>query len=148
MSSLLRSGYLEPMIVALLLVSSSALSVELSSPHEFQVFQRDARDAAHVRVEGTCPDGVKSLGAIVDLHSGAAPTWKALDLEDLPGPNQRFHGTLEIPGGGWYSLVLSRSAKEPALASVQRFGVGEVFVVAGQSNSTMKPTSSNHEAEA
>jgi hypothetical protein len=124
------------MILALLLASSPTFSVELDSPHEFQVFQRDAKDVAHVRVEGRCPDDVGSLGAIVDLHDGATPTWKALTLEDVPGPNQRFRGTLEVPGGGWYSLVLSRSEKEPALASVQRFGAGEVFVVAGQSNST------------
>jgi hypothetical protein len=132
----ISSGYRQHMIAAILLASSPAISVEIASPREFQVFQRDSRNIGRISVQGTCPDDVKSLGAIVDYHSGAAPVWTALALGDLPGPTQRFLGTLEIPGGGWYSLTVARTEKEPALATVQRFGVGEVFVVAGQSNST------------
>jgi hypothetical protein len=118
------------------LLVTAALSVEIESPREFQVVQRSLGNAGLVRVEGTCPDEVQSLGALVLLRPGQAPVWHSLEVEDLPGPTRRFRGALELPGGGWYSLSLARKQGEPALAGVERFAVGEVFVVAGQSNST------------
>jgi hypothetical protein len=116
------------------LLLSVASSADISSPSEFQVFQRGPGNVGRVRVEGTCLDDVENLGALVVLDS--ARNWHPLQLEELPGPTQRFHGLLELPGGGWYSLAVARAQGEPALAEVAFFGVGEVFVVAGQSNST------------
>ena len=51
---------------------------------------------------------------------------------------KRFSMSLKIPAGGWYKADF-RAFKEDritAKAQVKRFGVGEVFVGAGQSNST------------
>jgi hypothetical protein len=111
-------------------------SIGITSPRELQVFQRDAHDVGHVRVEATAPDEVATLGASVDAKNGAAIAWTPLEMEDLPGPTRRFHGTLEVKAGGWYSLAFSTAQGTAPIASVQRFGVGEIFVVAGQSNST------------
>ncbi len=124
------------MIALLLTAASSAISIEIASPREFQVFQRDAKDVGRVRVEVTAPDEVGALGAALDLGAGAAKPWLALAMEDLEGPTRRSHGVIEVPAGGWYALALSAAETSPALASVRQFGVGEVFVVAGQSNST------------
>lgn len=43
-------------------------------------------------------------------------------------------GHVVVPAGGWYTLELRRD--DTSLARVERFGVGEVFVVSGQSNSS------------
>ena len=121
-------------IPALLL--SVALSAEIQSPREFQVVQRGPGNVGKVRVEGTCSDDVDRLGVLVVLEAGRPPAWHALENDDLPGPTRHFHGVLELPAGGWYSLSVARAVDGPALAEVLHFGVGEVFVVAGQSNST------------
>lgn len=118
------------------LLLSVASSADIQSPREFQVVQRGSGNVGRVRVEGTCPDDVNLLGALVGLQPGVAPSWHALEIDDLPGPTQHFHGVLELPAGGWYSLSVAPAPGEAALAEVLHFGVGEVFVVAGQSNST------------
>lgn len=99
-----------------------------------QVFQRDAQGGAFVRVEGSCLDGLAALGARVALGAERI-AWKELALRDQEGPRQRFDGQVRVPAGGWYRLELASSADGAALFTVQRFGVGEVFVIAGQSNS-------------
>ena len=124
------------MLANLLLAVLPGVRIQVASPRDHQVFQRDAHDVGRVKVEATAPDEVAILGAILDTKDGAAVAWKALEMEDLPGPTRRFHGTLEVRAGGWYSLALSAAQGAAPLASVERFGVGEVFVVAGQSNST------------
>lgn len=46
-----------------------------------------------------------------------------------------FTGKLRVPAGGWYRLELrGMSADQPvALSNIEPFGVGEVFLIAGQS---------------
>ena len=55
----------------------------------------------------------------------------------------RFEAAIEVAAGGWYRLeVRATSGGKPvAQACVGHVGVGEVFVVAGQSNAA------NHGAE-
>lgn len=124
------------MLANVLLAALPGVAIQVASPLDYQVFQRDAQDVGRVRVEATAPDEVASLGAVVDVRDGSTSAWKALEMEDLPGPTRRFHGTLEVRAGGWYSIAFSAAQGAPPLANVARFGVGEVFVVAGQSNST------------
>lgn len=123
-------------MIPLAALLSVAISVDIQSPREFQVVQRGPGNVGRVRVEGTCPDEIERLGALVAVQAGAAPIWQALEFDDLPGPTRHFHGVLELPAGGWYALSVARAQGEPALEQVLHFGVGEVFVVAGQSNST------------
>ncbi|MFO1011894.1 MAG: sialate O-acetylesterase [Planctomycetota bacterium] len=100
-----------------------------------QVFQRDAKDGAEVRVEGSCLDGLAHATARV-LRGAERVVTKELELRDLEGPRQRFSALVRVPAGGWYALELAESADAPAFLRVEHFGVGEVFVIAGQSNST------------
>jgi hypothetical protein len=43
---------------------------------------------------------------------------------------------LSLPAGGWHTILARRSGSETTWVLVRRVGVGEIFVVAGQSNST------------
>jgi hypothetical protein len=125
-----------PLLALAVLVAPVAPSADILSPREFQVFQRDAGNVGQVRIEGTCSDDVETLGVTFPRKAGEPPTWQPLALDDLPGPTKHFHGVVEIEGGGWYAASVSRAAGEGPLAEVEHVGVGEVFVVAGQSNST------------
>ncbi len=50
---------------------------------------------------------------------------------------KKLAGAVEMPAGGWWRLEVrvSQGGKQLALGSVAHVGIGEVFVIAGQSNS-------------
>jgi len=123
--------------------------MEVSSPKDYQVFQRRTRTQGVIRLEG------KLTGAEGDVQFRM--TGKSM-AERLPGnwekanvdlQKQSFHAEAPVPAGGWYRLEV-RAVKDGRTlteAAVDHFGVGEVFVIAGQSNSAnhgeqrQKPTS-------
>jgi len=123
------------LLTAALLLLQTPLNVELETLADRQVVQRDAQNGADLRVEGTCADGLPQLGARV-LRGRELVAWKLLEVRDLEGPRARFRASVRVPAGGWYTLELAAAEDQPALFTLQRFGVGEVFVIAGQSNSS------------
>lgn len=130
---------LAPVLLALALqgpaAGPSAPAFVLEAPLERQIVQRDERNGAEVRIEGSCRDGVPALVARVRRGDEDVVSM-TLELRDLEGPRQRFAGSLRVPAGGLYALELAETQDGPRLFGLARFGVGEVFVVAGQSNST------------
>jgi hypothetical protein len=112
--------------------------ITLGSPRDFQVFQRRTKmqgtilvkgralapcDHAEARVTGSSPFG--------ELPAG----WQPLTVDRASGA---FHGDLRIVSGGWYrfEVRLVESGKVFASLEIPHVGVGEVFIVAGQSNAT------------
>ncbi len=90
-------------------------------------------------VEGGTIDGAATVARVVPLEgAGQGRPWKRLDLQ--PGPKAGLHmGTLRVPAGGWYRLeirVTPADGGAPLEGGVEPFGVGEVFLVAGQSYAT------------
>ena len=122
---------------------SIPLSVHVTSPAEFQIVQRATKVSGKLKVEGTIPaktdhsswptkvevrvEGKSSFGAL-------PKEWQALSWDSTAGT---FRGELDLPAGGWYSLTIRacQGTVEVASAVVEHVGVGEIFVVAGQSNS-------------
>jgi len=128
-------------ISALLLAPSvwlqaAEIMLTVTEPADYQVFQRSSRVAGTVHLRGSFQ------GA-----SGAAATLEARLLTgkaDAVWQKPQFHMTriafvAELPAaaGGWQKLEVrfSRDGIVLATAAVEHVGVGEVFVVAGQSNS-------------
>ena len=121
----------------------------IGSPLPFQVLQRhgagdptSADSKGHLGLarvtlagEHTALDEVSgaSMRAVplVDAF-GTATDW--LDCE-LDREGTRFHASAEIPAGGWYriELRLTRDRQTIAEADVSPVGIGEVFVIGGQS---------------
>ncbi|GAB3757241.1 hypothetical protein GCM10028817_28900 [Spirosoma pomorum] len=99
------------------------------------VFQRNQRNEASVAVAGLAPSGTSSVEVrFVPLQAGqGAPTsWTSVPM--LTGSSS-FRGQVTVPAG-WYRLdvrAMSGMAIN-ATTAVNRVGVGEVFVIAGQSN--------------
>lgn len=116
--------------------------LNVESPRDYQVFQRHSLQEGAVRVAGHVPPGtdrleVRLAGEVPDGHT--AGKWAQLSL-DAQGS---FRADLNAPAGGWYACEV-RAFKQGELVgttTVAHVGVGEVFVVAGQSNS------SNHGSE-
>jgi hypothetical protein len=113
----------------------SALTV--SSPLEYQVFQRTTRLHGAILVRGSALSA-KRVEARVDGPSLEGPLrgrWQRLALD--PSAKQ-FSGQLPVIAGGFYRVEIKaiNTVGQPTLLTIQNVGVGEVFVVAGQSNST------------
>lgn len=125
--------------------------VVLTSPVPYQVVQREGFESAtshdhnlhgptmgytDVAVEGTIPKGITGQWQfrVVALKGayGRSHDWMHLEPEF---DGQTFRGPAEVNAGGWYRLEVRcvDNDKTVAEGSVEPFGVGEVFLVAGQS---------------
>ena len=117
----------------------AALGLVLAMPLDYQVVQRRTKAEGVVPVAGTCTlpwDKVEMRLEGKDMNGTALPaTWIQAILDPA---TKGFHGELETPAGGWYALAVRamKDGKEVAGATVAHVGVGEVFIGAGQSNST------------
>jgi hypothetical protein len=100
------------------------------SPRDYQVFQRRTREAGAIRVAGK----VNVPCDRVEFRRGD-DDWQPVALEAAGGA---FFATLPTPAGGWYRCEVRALKEDQVMATrtIERVGVGEVFVVAGQSNST------------
>lgn len=119
-----------------------AQAAGLDFPLERQVFQRNAEERAKVKVAGTVPVETTLVEAKADLGPGLRGKAVAWTVVAQGGQikDGRFSGNLELETGGWYTLAVRfrKSAADPAVlaeTAVERVGVGDVFVTAGQSNS-------------
>jgi len=114
-----------------------ASDLHLESPSDFQVFQRASRDEGIVRVMGHADfEGAQWQYRIVGKSREGKPvdeTWHAFPSALRDG---NFDFTAPAPAGGWYRVEVRASQEGKAVgeANVEHVGVGEVFIVAGQSN--------------
>ncbi|WP_293871017.1 sialate O-acetylesterase [Spirosoma sp.] len=107
----------------------------ITSPVTRMVFQRNLANNAAVTVTGVAPSNATLVEArFIPLaaNQGTSTNWSSLSF--LSGTSS-FRGQVTV-NGGWYRLAV-RAKNGPiviAETQVDRIGIGEVFVVAGQSN--------------
>jgi serine/threonine protein kinase len=110
----------------------------LQSPREYQVFQRKGRLDGVIHLRGQVRPECDRAEVRLTGPSLIGPLpgdWQPLPL----GPKDRtFDQKVPIRAGGWYKLEVRalKGDKVAVQATVDHVGVGEVFVGAGQSNST------------
>lgn len=115
-------------------------ALAISAPLSRQVIQRDAENQAVLTIRGTVSQPVDSIEVKAELLPGAAHG-KATDWIRAAGKEAINAGvftvTLQLQAGGWYMVMIRAKHGEHVVAQggVDRVGVGEVFVTAGQSNS-------------
>lgn len=133
------------------LPAAEIVKLELTSPRPYQVIQREAFEPsnshdhnvvgpvmgyADVEVEGTAPGTLKGQWeyCFVPVEEPAQSKRNWLPIECKFEGNS-FRGVAEVNAGGWYRLELRclDEGKPVAEGSISPFGVGEVFVIAGQS---------------
>jgi alpha-L-fucosidase len=110
--------------------------LNIITPADYQVVQRHTQREGLLRVQGkTTFIAEQWQYRLVDksLAGEVAATW-----HDFPSAVQdgAFDFTFKAPAGGWYRLdVRGVSALKASVeASVSHIGIGEVFIIAGQSN--------------
>lgn len=108
------------------------------SPRNYQVFQRSSLKEGTIVVSGRTRMDVDEVLLRVTGKSQFGTldeAWQRLPVIIETG---QFNLRMSLPAGGWYHLEAQakRQGQTVAEARVDRFGVGEVLVGAGQSNST------------
>ncbi len=98
-------------------------------PEPYTLFQRDSDTKGVIKVRGTFSVGAHPEKLEARFSGGA---WQ--DLNFKPGVNENtFVGTIPVPVG--QGLLEVRSVDNPTLnASVKCVGVGDLFLITGQSN--------------
>ena len=111
----------------------SELMITLQSPDDHQIVQRDDNNKGVFPVSGSTEYAVDEIeGRYITLETGFESEWVSVAVP----LSSNFYGTIEVPTG-WHRLELRfmNDGAQVALQSVNPVGVGEVFIVAGQSNS-------------
>lgn len=111
------------------------MAVTVTKPKTYQVFQRDADDTGDIVIVGTYNVGVESGQAQARWRGGA---WTTIDIS--PGGGN-FDGVLPNQPIGQGLLEVRMSGTPGTVASVAMVGVGDIFVVAGQSNASGRASS-------
>jgi len=111
-------------------------TVALSKPTGRAVYQRDNKNSANVSVVGTYSGAVDRIEARAVARSGYAGTTTPWTVIDSSPGGGGFSSAINVKGG-WYDVEvrLVKDSAPVASTAIQRVGVGEVFVTAGQSNS-------------
>ncbi len=125
--------------------------IELKEPISWQVVQRQGFTPAqaHVNHVGGPALGFADVRVRGKYALGNATTWEyrvvpwkqKSDVEatwtkfDVLQNADQWEGTIRIAGGGWYRLEIRAlsEGRTVSVSHVEPFGVGEVFVIAGQS---------------
>ncbi|MEP6670949.1 MAG: sialate O-acetylesterase [Chthoniobacter sp.] len=127
------------LLAALLLAPLAGLhaaEIILTAPLDYQVIQRMSRTVGEVRIRGTFADAgvAKAIFETRMFTEKSDGPWQKLAVR-VSG--ESFEGTSKEVAGGWYRLQVRalQDGKIVGDATVEHVGIGEVFVVAGQSNS-------------
>lgn len=118
--------------------AAGARDMDVLSPREYRVFQRQSRHEGHVLVSGSVRpkcDKVEVRITGKSLKGDLPGKWQPVPIA---AATRAFSARVPVIPGGWYRVELRAvsDGKVVAESAVEKVGVGEVFVGAGQSNST------------
>ena len=139
----MRSKISPCVLLLTLILSCSAFAEEtisLDSPLYQQVFQRNDQQQAQIVISGTVPEDTETIEVKVDLTPDATKG-EAIDWTIIARKQNIYSGNfkscIKVDAGGWYSITVRAKKIQKTIAEgkVERVGVGDVFLTAGQSNS-------------
>ncbi|MFN8344331.1 MAG: sialate O-acetylesterase [Spirosomataceae bacterium] len=116
------------------LVQSARAQLTVTFPFEGAVFQRSTSNAATINIGGSYTGSVDRIEArLIAVSGGNSIDWTVIHTTPVGGT---FTGSLSGVTGGWYTLEVRSILFNTPLhaASLSRVGVGEVFIISGQSN--------------
>ncbi|MCF7788887.1 MAG: sialate O-acetylesterase [Prosthecobacter sp.] len=107
--------------------------LKLNAPLDYQVFQRRDAHKGNIAISGVFAQMPNEV-LVRSVVNGQSSDWKPLTvaINDLS-----FSAGFELPAGGWHRLELRTKLNGKVIeeATVEHVGIGEIFIVAGQSNS-------------
>ena len=109
--------------------------IQVKAPLASAIYQRNSKNLAEISVECKVPNGFGPVLCQVVVQKGGQSVADWVLLKDAGTPTQR--STKLQLSSGWYKLEFRGQAadKSSHQALVEPFGVGEVFIICGQSNS-------------
>jgi hypothetical protein len=128
--------------VVLSVISTKSFGqVSVDYPTDRAVFQRDRNNSATIYISGSYTKVTDRIEAKLSPMNGGEPIdWKVIQNNPQGG---FFSGSLDNAKGGWYNLEVRAIRGDQVISSYQvpHVGVGEVFMIAGQSNGQGFPES-------
>lgn len=118
-------------------IGTAETAINIESPRNYQVIQRDGNNQASINIDGYFTGSPTAIEA----RWNGGP-WQVID----PSPSgEQYSGTLTGQATGQGSLEV-RAIGTGATSSVQYVGIGDVYVIAGQSNASgyALPVESSH----
>jgi hypothetical protein len=134
-SRLLTPAALAAIVAALNLRAAPVAALKLAAPLDYQVVQRATAGKGTLKISGELPAAAAGATALeVRVPWKSATEWVRLPAR-IEGA--KFSAETDAPAGGWYRVEVRVLSGDKVLAegAVEHVGVGEIFVVAGQSNS-------------
>lgn len=134
--------FLLPLLALSLLISSvttlaqtNGQAIKITYPESRAVFQRENDNTSTIHVSGSCYQPVDSVQARVQAEvtgQGLNTDWVTIQRNPQGGI---FQGPLRGKGG-WYRLEVQAFAGGAVVGRdvVRKVGIGEVFIITGQSN--------------
>ena len=109
----------------------------LSEPKTRAVFQRNSQNKALMPIQGSYlyfPEHIEARAVVMDGFEGTTTDWQVIDANPSGG---NFASELPVASGGWYRIEVRAfyDTGYSSVVSVDKVGIGEVFITAGQSNS-------------
>jgi len=114
-----------------------ATELRLTAPLDHQVVQRSSPGKGLLRIAGELSEALPAVDAVIEARLVSDKEQTPWQRAGGSVSGKTVIGNVEMPVGGWWRLEVrvSQGGKEIALGSVAHVGIGEVFVIAGQSNS-------------
>ena len=135
MNQPLHTTYLKKMdALSCLLLILSILPLEamtLTQPLDYQVIQRGGGN--RLPLAGV----VDHQDCVIEARVTTAGKSRAWEKLPVVIHDRKFTTSLPIPSGGWHTLEVRATAPDQSVksAKIEHVGAGEIFVIAGQSNS-------------
>lgn len=108
--------------------------IEIYSPLDYEVFQRENKTTGHIFVQGSVSSDVKKLQIKIsgkDMYGNPINMdWCDFDIN----PDYSFGESIDMYSGGWYKVEFRDELGD--YVSVDHVGIGEVIMGAGQSNAS------------
>jgi hypothetical protein len=113
----------------------------ITAPTTRHIVQRSAANVGTIVITGTYsvgnPEAVEARAVVMagGGNSGTTTAWQTIDASPAGGS---FSGALtNVPAGGWYQLEVRTmlSGVPGGIALLEKVGVGDIYITAGQSNS-------------
>jgi chitodextrinase len=109
--------------------------ISITFPMEKAVFQRNLSNKATIHIAGNYSNTITSVEAQLKnaFTNDVIVGWTTITTNPVKGI---FNGSLSNVSGGWYILEIQSKLNGNVVntTSLNRVGVGEVFIIAGQSN--------------
>ena len=115
------------------------MTVKVLYPSEYQVMQRDSANQGSipvaVHIDGQSSTVEVRLVLVPGPYKGTTTDWTALTATEETG---EYTGEVTAAAGGWYELQVRAQTDDgdPVTATVPHIGIGEIFIAAGQSQTT------------